>query len=42
MIKQRELEYLASSKRISKEQVRKWSMPKRLWNNTIALLGPLL
>ncbi|MFZ1387835.1 MAG: cardiolipin synthase [Thiolinea sp.] len=41
-IRQRQAEYLAGSTQISQKQVKSWSMPRRLWNNSIAILGPIL
>jgi cardiolipin synthase len=34
--------YLASSHPVTVEMVEQWSMVRRLWNNTIAMLGPVL
>jgi cardiolipin synthase len=34
--------YLADSQQITLEAVQAWSKPKQLWNNTIAMLGPVL
>lgn len=42
LILQRQVEYLAGSKPVSLQQVQAWGLPRRLWNNTIAILGPLL
>ena len=41
-IRQRQEQYLAHSKPITAEAVAAWSMQRRLWNNAIATLGPLL
>jgi cardiolipin synthase len=41
-VRQRQKEYIARSNRITKEAVAAWSMPRRLWNNLIATLGPVL
>jgi cardiolipin synthase len=41
-VKQRQQDYLARSKRITVEDVAAWSAPRRLWNNAVAVLGPLL
>ena len=41
-VRRRQQEYLARSHRISKESVAAWPIRKRLWNNTIAMMGPLL
>jgi cardiolipin synthase len=38
----RQQEYISRSQRISPEAVAAWSAPRRLWNNTLALLGPIL
>jgi len=40
--RRRQLDYLARSHRITEENVEAWSAPRRLWNNSIAMLGPLL
>jgi cardiolipin synthase len=37
----RQREYLAQSVPVTAKQVAAWSMPRRLWNNAIATLGPL-
>jgi cardiolipin synthase len=34
--------YLASSHPVTVEMVEQWSVARRLWNNTIAMLGPIL
>jgi cardiolipin synthase len=34
--------YVSKSNAVTPEVVAAWSMPRRLWNNTIAMLGPLL
>ena len=34
--------YLASSKEVTMADVDAWSMSRRLWNNTVGMLGPLL
>jgi cardiolipin synthase len=41
-VRQRQDEYLASSHPITSEMVARWSAWRRLWNNTIAMLGPVL
>lgn len=38
----RQQEYLAHSHRVTREAVEAWPMWRRLWNNLIATLGPLL
>ena len=39
---QRQHEYLGKSSRVTLESVSEWSIGKRLWNNSMAILGPLL
>ncbi len=34
--------YISQSNAVTPEMVAAWSTPRRLWNNTIAMLGPLL
>jgi cardiolipin synthase len=34
--------YLAQSHPVTVEMVAQWPMTRRLWNNTIAMLGPIL
>ncbi|MCB1502180.1 MAG: cardiolipin synthase [Bauldia sp.] len=41
-IRARQETYLADSRRISLEEVEAWPWTRRLWNNTLAVLGPLL
>jgi len=41
-MQQRQRQYLASSRPVTREMVRDWSLPHRLWNNTLAMLGPIL
>ena len=41
-VRARQQAYLAKSTRVSREAVEAWSMPRRLWNNTLATLGPIL
>lgn len=41
-IRQRQQDYIESSDVISLDDVRAISTPKRIWNNVIATLGPLL
>jgi cardiolipin synthase len=38
----RQQTYLAHSYRVSREVVEAWPMWRRLWNNLIATLGPLI
>ena len=41
-IRQRQNDYLAQSDEISADAVAQWRIPRRLWNNTIAMFGPVL
>jgi len=41
-VRDRQETYINASRKVSLEQVRKWSLPKRIWNNMIAALGPVL
>ncbi|MEP9389505.1 cardiolipin synthase [Mesorhizobium sp. KR9-304] len=37
----RQKEYLAISRQVTRQEVEGWSMPRKLINNTVALVGPL-
>ena len=41
-VRQRQQDYLARSRLVQSEEVDAWPMRRRLWNNTLATLGPLL
>ena len=41
-VRRRQDTYLAQSRPVTAEMVSQWSMTRRLWNNTIAMLGPVL
>ncbi len=41
-IRRRQQSYIADSIRIHNQTVIRWSTPRQLWNNTIAMLGPVL
>ena len=41
-MRQRQQEYIARSHPVDPDEVAAWPMRRRLWNNTIAMLGPLL
>ncbi len=41
-VRSRQQEYIQKSKPVTVEQVRAWPLRKRLWNNTLATLGPIL
>jgi cardiolipin synthase A/B len=38
----RQHEYLARSRRVTRDEVDSWSSSRRLWNNLVATLGPLI
>jgi len=42
VMRQRQQEYLTRSNQVDPDEVAAWPMTRRLWNNTIAMLGPLL
>jgi cardiolipin synthase A/B len=42
VIRERQQEYIARSPRITKEAVAAWPLSRRLWNNLIATVGPVL
>jgi cardiolipin synthase len=41
-VRRRQQDYLDHSHRVSPEVVARWPARRRLWNNTVAMLGPLL
>jgi cardiolipin synthase A/B len=41
-VRRRQDAYLAHSHRVTAEAVAGWPLARRLWNNTIAMLGPVL
>jgi cardiolipin synthase len=41
-MRRRQADYLADSHAVTAEMVAAWPMRRRLWNNTIAILGPVL
>jgi len=41
-VRTRQESYIASSRPVTLEQVQAWPMSHRLWNNAIAMLGPVL
>jgi cardiolipin synthase len=41
-VRQRQQEYIDKSNEITPEAVAKWPITRRAWNNTIAMLGPVL
>ena len=38
----RQQQYISQSELVTREKVAAWSVPRRLWNNTLATLGPIL
>ena len=41
-VRQRQQTYLADSRPVHLEDAENWSMTRRLWNNAVAMVGPLL
>ena len=41
-VRARQQEYIGHSRAVSREEVGAWSPPRRLWNNALAMLGPVL
>jgi len=41
-VRERQQVYISSADKVSKETVADWPVTRRLWNNTIAMLGPVL
>jgi len=41
-VRRRQQQYLDRCHRVEAETVRRWPVRRRLWNNTVAMLGPLL
>jgi cardiolipin synthase len=41
-VRQRQMDYLRNTRPVTAETVAAWTMPRRLWNNAVATLGPLL
>ncbi len=41
-VQQRQRTYIESANRVYLQDVSEWSMWRRLWNNTVAMLGPVL
>ena len=42
VIRARQQEWLASTRKVSQNEVDAWPWPRRLWNNAVAMSGPLL
>jgi cardiolipin synthase len=41
-VRERQQQYISQSSAVTREMVASWSLPRRLWNNTLAMLGPVL
>lgn len=41
-VRKRQESYLQDARQVSLEEVRAWPLHKRIWNNTLATLGPIL
>ncbi len=41
-VRARQQEYISKSTPVTQEMIASWSLTTRLWNNTLAMLGPLL
>ncbi|PID35918.1 MAG: cardiolipin synthase [Rhodobacterales bacterium] len=41
-IRQRQSEYIARARAVTLDEVHAWSRPRRIWNNVIATVGPVL
>ncbi len=42
VMRERQQQYLSQSRPVTREMVEAWSLSTRLWNNTLAILGPIL
>jgi cardiolipin synthase len=41
-VRARQADYIAQSRRVEREEVAAWPLRRRLWNNALAMLGPVL
>ncbi len=41
-MRERQMDYLEKSRPVTREMLEAWSLPRKFWNNTLALLGPVL
>ena len=41
-VRERQEHYISKSNAVTRDAVESWSLPTRLWNNTLAVLGPIL
>ncbi|TXD96233.1 cardiolipin synthase [Psychrobacter frigidicola] len=39
---ERQYQYIAASEEVTREQVKDWPLPYRIWNNIVATMGPVL
>lgn len=40
-VRARQQEYISKSNLLVREMVKSWSLPTRLWNSTLVVLGPV-
>ena len=41
-LRERQMSYVAASRRVTLDEVRDWSFARKLGNNTVAMFGPVL
>lgn len=41
-VTQRQYDYISDSDAVTREQVKAWTLPGRIWNNVVATIGPVL
>ena len=41
-VRERQQQYIGKSNLVTRDAAASWSMSRRLWNNTLAMLGPVL
>jgi len=41
-MRERQQQFLTQSRRITRDEVEGWSAGQRLWNNVLAIVGPVL
>jgi cardiolipin synthase len=42
LMRERQQQYIAACRPITTGEVAAWSLPQRLWNNAVVILGPVL
>ena len=42
VMRERQEQYIAGSRPVTREMVQQWSVARRFWNNVLAMLGPVL